>query len=289
MEIRVLRYFLETARQGSITRAAQQLHISQPTLSKQIKELERELGKKLFFRRSSSVALTEEGLLLKKRAEDILDMVDKTEDEFRSLGKQIRGDIRIGAAESDNIKYLAHWIQSLQQKYPEIRIHLYSGDTEDLAQKLDQGLLDFAVIAQGADLSRYNCLELPERDVWGVAMRKDAPLAQKDSVSIEDLEDVPLMVSRQGMREDIPRLFGDKAERLNVVITLNLTFNGLIMAREGLGYVLTFDKLMDISESSELCFRPLTPKLETSLFVIWKKHQVFTPAAQALLDEMNQI
>lgn len=226
--------------------------------------------------------------MLRKRAEDILDMVDKTEDEFKSLGEQIRGDIHIGAAESDNIKYLARWIETLQKKYPEIRIHLYSGDTDDLSERLDHGLLDFAVIAQAADLSRYNCLELPESDIWGVVMRKDAPLAQKESVTIEDLIDLPLMVSRQGLREDIPRLFGDKADRLNVIATLNLTFNGMVMAREGLGYVLTFDKIANTSNNSDLCFRPLSPRLETKLFVIWRKYQVFTPAAQALLDVMQK-
>ena len=288
MEIRVLRYFLEVAREGSVTRAAERLHISQPTLSKQLKDLEAELGKKLFVRSSFSVRLTDEGMLLRKRAEDILDMVDKTTDEFKALGQIAGGDIRIGCAESDGIKHLARRIKAVQERYPGIRVHLYSGDTEDLAERLDRGLLDFAVIAQAVDLSKYNYLELPGADIWGVVMRKDAPLAQREAICTDDLLELPLIVSRQGLREDIPRLFGEKADRLNVTATLNLAYNGSVLAREGLGYVLTFDKLVDTSRESRLCFRPLFPRLVTRLYIIWKKYQVFSPAAEVLLKEMKE-
>lgn len=288
MEIRVLRYFLEVAREGSVTRAAQRLHISQPTLSKQIKDLEAELGKKLFVRSSFSVRLTDEGMLLRRRAEDILDMVDKTADEFRALGQITGGDIHLGCAESDGIKHLAQRIKAVQGQYPGIRVHLYSGDTDDLAERLDRGLLDFAVIAQAVDLSKYNYLELPGADIWGVVMRKDSSLAQKETVCLDDLLDLPLIVSRQGIREDIPRLFGEMMDQLNIVATINLTYNGSILAKEGLGYVLTFDKLVDTSEQSELCFRPLIPRLETKLYIIWKKYQVFTSAAEVLLNELKE-
>ncbi len=287
MEIRVLRYFLTVAREGSITHAAQRLHVSQPTLSKQLKELEAQLGKKLFVRGSFSVRLTEEGMLLRKRAEDILDMVDKTEEEFKALGEINGGDIHIGCAESDNIKYLARCVKALQTRYPRIRVHLYSGDTEDLSERLDRGLLDFAVIAQAVDLSKYNYLEVPESDTWGVVMRKDAPLATKESVCINDLLDLPLIVSRQGLREDIPKLFGEKVDRLRVTTTINLTYNGSVMVREGLGYLLTFDKLVNTGEESELCFRPLSPRLETKLYIVWKKYQAFSPAADALLRALQ--
>ncbi len=288
MEIRTLRYFLEVAREGNITHAAQRLYISQPTLSKQMKELEKELGKKLFFRGNYNVRLTDEGMLLRKRAEDILDMVDKTEKEFKAMGEMMGGDVRIGCAESDGIKHLAQRVKVIQERYPAIRFHLYSGDTDDLSERLDRGLFDFAVIAQTVDLSKYNYLEFPDSDTWGVVMRKDAPLAQKERVCIDDLLDLPLIVSRQGLREDIPKLFGEKVDRLNVKATINLTFNGSILAREGVGYVLTFEKLVDISEESALCFRPLTPTLETKLFFIWKKYQLFTPAAELFLTEMRE-
>lgn len=180
MELRVLRYFLEAAREGNITHAAQRLHISQPTLSKQLKELEGELGKKLFIRGNYNVRLTDEGMLLRKRAEDILDMVGKTEEEFKALGEIAGGDVRIGCAESDGMKYLAQRVKVIQNQYPSIRFHLYSGDTDDLSERLDRGLFDFAVIAQTVDLSKYNYLEFPGADTWGVVMRKDAPLAQKE-------------------------------------------------------------------------------------------------------------
>ncbi len=287
MEIRVLRYFLAVAREGSITHAAQRLHVSQPTLSKQLKELEGQLGKKLFVRGSFSVRLTEEGMLLRKRAEDILDMVDKTEEEFKALGEVSGGDIHIGCAESENIKYLARCVKALQTRYPRVRVHLYSGDTEDLSERLDRGLLDFAVIAQAVDLSKYNYLEVPESDTWGVVMRKDAPLAAKESVGIEDLLDLPLIVSRQGLREDIPKLFRENVDRLRVATTINLTYNGSVMVREGLGYLLIFDKLVNTGEESELCFRPLSPRLETKLYIVWKKYQAFSPAADALLHTLQ--
>ncbi len=152
---------------------------------------------------------------------------------------------------------------------------------------LDRGLLDFAVIAQAVDLSKYNYLELPESDTWGVVMRRDSFLAQKKAVDIDDLLDLPLIVSRQGLREDIPRLLGEKADRLRVVTTINLAYNGGIFVREGLGYLLIFDRLVGTGAESDLCFRPLTPALETKLFVIWKKYQVFSPAAKVLLEEMK--
>lgn len=289
MEIRVLRYFLEVAREGSVTHAAQRLHISQPTLSKQLKDLEGELGKKLFVRSSFSVRLTDEGMLLRKRAEEILEMVDKTAEEFKALGEIAGGDIHIGCAESEGIRHLARRIKELKGQHPGIRAHLYSGDTNDLAGRLEQGLLDFAVIAQEVDLSKYNYLELPWLDTWGVVMRKDDPLSKKESIGIEDMLDRPLIVSRQGLRGDLPRLLGEKADRLNVTATINLTYNGTLLVREGIGYLLTFDKLADTGERSELCFRPLIPVLETRLYFIWKKYQMFSPAAELLLEMMKGI
>lgn len=288
MEIRVLRYFLEVAREGSVTHAAERLHVSQPTLSKQIKELEAELGKKLFVRSSFSVRLTEEGMLLRKRAEDILDMIDKTEEEFKTLGEITGGDVRIGCAESDGMKYLARRLKCLQEQYPRLRLHLYSGNTEDVEGRLDRGLLDFAVIAQEVDLSKYNYLEFPAADTWGVVMRKDSPLAKKEAVRMKDLLNLPLICSRQGITEDYPKWFGEKVDTLNIVATFNLPYNAGILVREGIGYLITFDKLINTSTDSALCFRPLMPTLKTKLYFVWKKYQVFTPAAQLLLNEMRE-
>ncbi len=288
MEIRVLRYFLEVAREGNITRAAERLHVSQPTLSKQLKDLEGELGKKLFVRSNYSVKLTDEGMLLRKRAEDILDMVDKTADEFKALGEITGGDIRIGCAESDGVKYLARCVKSLQEQYPRIRLHLYSGNTEDVAERLDRGLLDFAVLAQEVDLSKYNYLEVPHSDRWGLVMRKDSPLAGKEAVQMEDLLGLPLICSRQGITEDFPRWFGEKADRINIVATFNLAYNAGILVREGMGYALSFDKLINTGSDSLLCFRPLMPALETKLYLVWKKYQVFTRVAEVFLKQLQR-
>lgn len=287
MELRILRYFLAVAREGSITHAARRLHISQPTLSKQLKDLEGELGKKLFVRSSFSVRLTEEGMLLRKRAEDILDMVDKTEEEFRALGEVNGGDVHIGAAESDGIKHLARRIKVLQESYPRIRVHLYSGDRGDLAERLEQGLLDFAVLVESNDLSKYNYLSLPDEDTWGVILRRDHPLAQKETFAPEDLLNVPLICPRQGLQKELSDWFREKVDRLNIVATYNLAYNGGLLAREGLGCVLSFDKLVDTGPNSPLCFRPLTPPLHSKLFLVWKKYAVFSPAAEMLLKEIQ--
>lgn len=285
MELRVLRYFLEVAREGSVTRAAQRLHISQPTLSKQLKDLEGELGKKLFLRGSHDVKLTGEGQLLRRRAEDILSMADKTVEEFKSLGAFIGGDVWVGCAESDGIKYLARCYMALLERYPGLRLHLQSGNSADVTGQLDRGLLDFAVIVHEVDLSKYNYLKLPATDRYGVLMRKDSPLASRETVRVEDLLDLPLICSRQGMVEDYPKVFQEKMDSLRVVATFNLAYNAGVLVREGVGYALSFDKLVDTSAESDLTFRPLTPALETKMYLIWKKYQVFSPAAQVLLDE----
>lgn len=288
MEIRVLRYFLEIARAGNMTRAAETLHVSQPTLSKQIKDLEQELGKKLFIRKSTSLSLTDEGMLLRKRAEDILDMVDKTTDEFKTLDEITGGEVHIGCAESYQIKYLAQAIHSFKKKYPLFRYHLTSGNTEQVTERLDRGLIDFAVIVEPPNLSRYNYLELPESDIWGLIMKNDDPLARKNTICFEDLADLDLICSEQGMKFDIARWCGEKADTLNLTGTLNLSYNGSVFVKEGLGYMLTFDKLIKTDSESGLCFRPLEPVLETKMYVIWKKYQVFTPIAELLLDELKE-
>lgn len=287
MELRVLGYFLQVAREGSITRAAATLHISQPTLSKQLKELEEELGKKLFIRSNYSVRLTDEGMLLRKRAEDILDMVAKTQDEFRALDAVVGGDIRIGCAETDGMTYMARHIKSLQEEYPRVRVHLYSGNIEDVSQWLDRGQVDFAVVVHPTDLTRYHHLELPGEDIWGVIMRKDSPLVQQESLRLEDLLGLPLICSRQSVTGDFPRWFGEWADKLNIVATFNLVNNAGVLVREGVGYAVSFDKLVDTGPDSMLCFRPFAPPLVSKVYMIWKKYQVFTPAAQLLLERVS--
>jgi DNA-binding transcriptional LysR family regulator len=280
VELRVLRYFLTVAREGSMTAAADFLHVTQPTLSRQLKDLEQELGKKLFNRSSHSIILTDEGMLLRKRAEEIVDMVDKLESEFSSMEETISGDVYIGGGETDAMRQIARVVKDLQLRYPNIRYHLYSGNEDDVTERLDKGLLDFGILIQPADLSKYNYINIPAKDVWGVVMRKDSPLALKDSIQAVDLLNVPLICSRQAMKQTFSKnefadWFGEDFDKLNVVTTYNLAYNAAIMVNEGIGYAITLDKILNTSSDSNLCFRPLEPRLESGLNIVCKKHQVF--------------
>ena len=293
MEIRVLRYFLAVAREGNITGAANSLHLSQPTLSRQIKDLEEELGKPLLVRKSHRVALTPEGVLFRKRAEEIISMVDKTEAEFSAMQNTISGDIYIGGGETQAIRQIAAILRNLRESYPEIHYHLYSGNAEDVTERLDKGLLDFGILIQPADLTKYDSLNLPAKDIWGVVMRKDSPLTEKEFIEKEDLLHVPLICSRQALsphltRNEFAAWFGDAFEELNVVTTFNLVYNAAIMVEAGIGYAVTIDKLTDTGKDSSLCFRPLKPRLESGLNIIWKKYQVFSPAAELFLNALKE-
>lgn len=288
MELRVLRYFLESCRLGSITKAAEKMNVTQPTMSRQIKDLEYELGEKLFERSNYSIKLTKAGELLRDRAEDILSMADKTVEDFKAIkGNEITGDIMIACAESRNISFLAKCINKVKQSHPGINFHLYAGDSERALEKLDKGLFDFAVIVENVDLKKYNCLSVHAVDRWGVIMRKDSILARKDYIEKDDLIGLPIMVSRQALEVDIPRYLGDDTEKLNIIATLDLSYNGSVLVREGCGYLLTFDGLVDTGSDSVLCFRPLMPELTTSMYVIWRKHQQFTRAGEVFMDTLN--
>ncbi|MCM3768713.1 LysR family transcriptional regulator [Neobacillus niacini] len=292
MEFRVLRYFLTVAREGSITKAADFLHVTQPTLSRQLKDLEQELGKKLFIRSSHSIILTDEGILLRKRAEEIVEMVDKLEAEFHSMEETISGDVYIGGGETEAMRQIARVVKDLQPRYPEIRFHLFSGNEDDVTERLDRGLLDFGILIQPANISKYNYIHVPAKDVWGVVMRKDSPLAVKDSIQAVDLVNVPLICSRQVLKQTFSKnefadWFGEDFDKLNIVTTYNLAYNAAIMVDEGIGYAVVLDKIVNTSSDSNLCFRPLEPRLESGLNMVWKKHQVFSAAAEFFLKEVQ--
>ncbi len=293
MEFRVLRYFLTVAREGSITGAANSLHLTQPTLSRQLQDLEKELGQKLFVRGKYRVTLTPEGMMLRKRAEEIVELVEKTEADFRSINDIIGGDIYIGSGETDSMKYIAEVMKDIHNDYPDIKFHIYSGNAEDVTEKLDKGLLDFGVLIQPIDLSKYDNITLPDKDVWGVIMRKDSPLAHKKEIKLEDLISVPLIASRQmsekySAQSGFLNWFGKDFKKLNIVATYNLVYNAAIMVKAGIGYAVTLDKLVNTTGDSEICFRPLSPKLESSLDIVWKKYQVFSPAAKLFLDRLYE-
>ncbi len=290
MELRVLRYFLAVAREQSISGAAEMLHISQPTLSRQLMDMEHALGKQLFIRGNRHITLTEEGIFLRKRAEEIVDLVDKTETEIRSSDEFISGDIYIGAAETDNMRLLLRVAHKLQQDYPDIHYHFFSGNAQDVTEKLDQGLLDFGLLIDYNNLSKYESLLLPSADSWCVLMRNDSPLAAKEQIMPADLWDKPLICSQQIFweKQDLKDWIKKDIEELNIVATYNLIYNAKLMAEEGFGYVLCLEKLVQISEDGLICQRPLYKGEPSRLDIVWKKYQVFSKAAGLFLQRLKE-
>ncbi|MDO4548676.1 MAG: LysR family transcriptional regulator [Clostridia bacterium] len=290
MELRILQYFLAVAREQSISAAAKTLHLSQPTLSTQLKSLEDELGKQLLIRGtkgSRKVLLTEEGMILRKRAEEILDLVQKTEHEITVPDDVVAGDIYIGTGESDSIRILARVARRLREKYPNIHYHIRSGNSTFVFEYLEKGLIDFGLVYGSVDVSQYASVQIPVRDTWGVLMRRDAPLAAKKGISPEDLFDKPLILSAQ-KSDDWPlsQWFGKDVEKLNIVATYNLLYNASLLVDEGFGYAVCFDKLINTTGESNLCFRPLTPRLESEATLIWKRYQVFSKPASRFVNEI---
>ena len=288
MEIRVLRYFLETAREENMTRAAERLFISQPTMSKQLKELENELGVKLFKRSNYNIKLTEAGMLLRERAEDILSLVDKTLEEFKSLDNLNSGDIYVGAPESEAMEQFALVVSDLQKRYPGIRCNIYSGNMQDVCEKLDKGLLDFAIVMNYVDLKKYNYLPMQTEDTWGVILRRDDPLAENEAFTISMLKELPLICSRQWVDYELPQWFGSDTNDVNITATYNLPYNGAVMAKAGIGYAMMLDKLVQTDENSELIFRPLLDVPKAEMYIIWRKYQTFTPVSQLLVKALRE-
>ncbi len=285
MELRVLQYFLAVTREQSILGAAESLHLSQPTLSRQLKDMEEELGKQLFIRSNRRITLTEEGMILKKRAEEIMSLVQKTENEISASNETVSGDIYIGGGESDGIRYLLRSAKKLQEDYPDIHFHIISGDQDSVIENLDRGLIDFGIIFGRVDTSKYEYLTAPYSDSFGVLMRKDDPLAAKDVISSNDLIGKPLILSRQSNNyENFAEIVGLKEKDLNVVASYNLLFNGSLMVEEGIGYAIGFDKIINTSGDSPLVFKPLEIQHENKLTIIWKKYQIFAKASQKFLD-----
>lgn len=293
MELRVLQYFLAVAREQSISAAAESLHLSQPTLSTQLKALEEELGKRLLIRGtrgSRRVTLTEEGMILRKRAEEILELVRKAESEVSLSDGAVAGEVHIGAGETQSLRLLAKAAGSLKKRCPDVHYNISSGNAAYVTEQLDRGLIDFGLIFGPVDAAKYEAIALPGRDVWGVLMRRDQPLAEKESVSPEDLWDKPLIISAQKdgswpvfawLRRDV--------SRLNIVATYNLVFNASLLTSEGLGYTLCFDRLVSADERSGLCFRPFSPRLEAEAALIWRKYQLMSRPAARFLEELRRV
>lgn len=290
MEIRVLRYFLAVAQEGSVTRAARALHLTQPTLSRQIRELEEELGQTLFSRGGRELSLTREGLLLRQRAEEIVGLAEITEKEFRSLGeKTVSGDLSLGCGESKALSFVTDALKVLQDEHPLIIPHFFSGNGEIVMDRLDKGLLDFAVLMGAENTERYSSLPLPNHDTWGLLMDKDDPMAQKKAITAEDLLGIPLILSSQSLsRDELSGWLGFPMSRLHIAATYTLLFNGSLMVRSGLGYALCFDHIAPSGKDSPFAFRPLSPLLTSPLSLVWKKHQILSAPAEAFLAKIRE-
>lgn len=284
MEFRVLQYFLAVTREGNISAAAQSLHLSQPSLSRQLKELEEELGVTLFIRGRRRIELTEEGLILRKRASEMMQLVELTESEISEVKNDISGTLSIGAGESRSMRRITAVFKELKDQYPNIRLNIVSGDTEDLQDRLDRGLLDFALIFTDFDKEAYHYLPSSSKEIFGVIMRKDSDLADKDFITIKDLYNKPLIVSRaNGLH-----LFNSPQVRhLQIAATYNLLYNASLMVEDGIGYAISFDRLVDTSDTSPLCFRPLSPEISVTPTLIWKREQKLSIVSQLFIDRLS--
>ncbi len=283
-----MQYFLAVAREESISAAAESLHLSQPTLSRQLKDMEDELGKQLLIRGNRKVTLTEEGMILRKRAEEILDLVKKTESEISVTEDAVSGDVYIGAGEANAVHFVTQAARRMQSEFPNVRYHISSGDCVDVCEQLDKGLIDFGVVFGRYEASKYNSVELPTRDRWGVLMRKDSPLAQLNSIRPQDLWDQPLIVSRQAQcGSKIKEWLQKDVSELHIAATYNLLFNASLMVEDGMGIAICLENIINTACNSALCFRPLMPELDAFMSVIWKKYQVFSKPAEKFLLELQ--
>lgn len=286
MELRVLRYFLSVAREQNITAAASALHVTQPTLSKQLMDLEDELGTKLFIRGNRKITLTESGEFLRQRAQEIVDLADKTQSAFLSA-EEVSGDVYIGCGETERMRGIIKVIKRISDKYPDIRFHFYSGNDEDVSMRLNNGLVDFGLFIGNTNLDKYDYLKLPVSDTWGLLMRKDDPLAEKKTIKPQDLENVTLLCSRQALENnELSGWLGKDFKTLNIHSTHNLLYNASLMVEEGVGCALSIDGLINTADRN-LTFRPLEPLMKADLIFAWKKYQVFSKAAELFLKYLQ--
>lgn len=279
MELRVLKYFLAVAREENITRAAALLHLTQPTLSRQLMQLEEELGVQLFHRSRYHIVLTDEGMLLRRRAQELVDLAEKTEREFACRETELMGEISIGAGETRSMSFLSRAMVSFRTLYPKVTFRIFSANADDVKERLDMGILDMGLLTEPVDVGKYAFCRMREKDLWGVLVRADSPLAVMEAVTPQDLEDVPLLISgREIVQRELASWFGERWEKLQIAATFNLVLNAANMVRCGVGTALCFDLN---TAFDDLRFLPLSPRMETGTVLVWKKDQILTPAVEA--------
>ena len=287
MELRVLKYFLAVAREENITKAAALLHLTQPTLSRQLMQLEEELGVQLFRRSRYHIELTEDGMLLRRRAQELVDLAEKTTREFTMRETELMGEIAIGAGETRSMSFLSRAMVSFRERYPKVTFRIFSATADDVKERLDTGLLDMGLLTEPVDVGRYAFCRMKERDRWGVLVRLDSPLAGLDSVTPDDLEQVPLIISgRERVQRELANWFGDRWERLQIAASFNLILNAANMVRYGVGTALSFDLNFSFDD---LRFIPLSPTMNTGTVLVWKKDLVLTPVVEAFHQHIKNV
>lgn len=287
MEIRVLKYFLAVAREENITKAAEMLHITQPTLSRQLSKLEDDFGIQLFLRGKNGITLTDEGLLLRRRAEEIVELAEKTERELAAHEETIAGEITIGSGELAAVRLLPPLFKSFKEKYPNVTFDMYTGNADQIKQRLDNGLTDIGILLEPVEIEKYNFIRFSVRERWVVAMRADDPLAKNKNITINDLVSLPLIfVKRQSIRNELESWFREYIDDINIVATSNMSTNALILVEQGFGYALVVEGSLPFLDNSKICYRPLFPERTTTSVLAWKKNQPFSPAVKRFLDHV---
>ena len=283
-----MKYFLTVAQEENITKAAEVLHTSQSNLSRQLAELENIIGKKLFERGSRKIVLTEEGMFLRKRAKEIIELTERTETDLKTFNDVVSGVVHIGAVETHKMRMIADCIISLKEAYPQISYDFFSGSIAEITDGLNKGLFDFGLLVAPVDMQKYDYIKLPTNDIFGLLMRKDCPLAELNTIRPENIGDYPVLVAHQQIEGNVlSGWLGREVQSLNIIGTFNLITNPAMMIEQGFGMAFTFDNLVNIPESSKLCFRPLEPKVEAELYLVWKKFQMFTKPAELFLESIQ--
>ena len=282
MELRVLRYFLTVVREGNISRAAELLHVTQPTLSRQLSQLEEELGTQLFIR-GKHLTLTDFGIKFQRRIEEIVDLVDKAEKEFKE-DNELSGVISIGSGGLASSKILAEVLEEFRKKYPKIQYEIYVDNAVNIKERLDKGLLDFGLLLEPIEIEKYSYIRMAKKEKWGVLMKADCPLAQKEYITKEDLKNLPLITtSRINLQKDIANWFDDDFSKLNIVAVYNIITNVVTLVNLGTVYGLTIEGAVELFDKNKVVFKPLYPELSMSSVFVWKKfHPVFRTAEKFL-------
>lgn len=289
IETRHLYYFLAVAREQNITRAAESLHITQPTLSKQLMDLEAQLGKQLLIRGTKKVTLTEDGIFLRDKAQEMIELMEKTESAFGDGNKPLSGDIYFGCGETHAMEPITEIFKELQSEYPDIHFHIHSGDADGVLERLDKGLLDAGLLIGPIRQEKYDYFAIHQKDKFGLLMPEDCPLAQKPSIDIEELKYLPLIFSRQTFSgQQVLNQIGAAYSSLHVVATYNLIYNATFMVEKGMGYALCLDNLVNTAGRG-LTFRPVTPELTVDLYIVTKKYQTFSPAVKLFLEKVRRL